>query len=319
MPTKTTFSSITLRASQGAFRFISGASKSAAYKIETPTGTIGVRGTAFDVGITGDQVHVVMVRGTVELCPTNGQCQLLRGLCSYGVMSNTSVEVQGNLRTKGQAEKANFPLMANERALRTQFRQGGGCASTAAAVRPFFNEDRTGDTLVERPGRERQNDNRGDNGGNNGGDNGGNNGGNGGNGATNGGTNGATNGGTNFLPVRQTAPTVKSGNSDAFSLNHLHRAIRLVACLLAMGAPAIAQDDGEAGPDKSELAKSTLHFSRFVFRDVNRNGTYDMGDRPFAGLSVRLVRPDGSEVIAQSNLAGFANYNMSAGNADEAD
>ncbi len=148
--TKNTFASITVKASQGAFRFISGASKSAAYKIETPTGTIGVRGTAFDVGISGDQVHVVMVRGTVELCPSNGQCQVLRGLCSYGVMGNTAVNVEGNLRTKGQAQKANFPLMANERALRMQFRQGGGCASTASAARPFFNEDRTGDTISPR-------------------------------------------------------------------------------------------------------------------------------------------------------------------------
>jgi hypothetical protein len=145
--TKYTFSSITVKASQGAFRFISGASKSVAYKIETPTVTIGVRGTSFDVGITGDQVHVVMVRGTVELCPRNGQCQELSGLCSYGIMGNTTVNVQGSLRTKGRAEKANFPLMANERALRTQFRQAGGCANTASHIRPFENQDRTGDSL----------------------------------------------------------------------------------------------------------------------------------------------------------------------------
>ncbi len=42
-----------------------------------------------------------------------------------------------------------------------------------------------------------------------------------------------------------------------------------------------------------------------------------MGDRPFAGLSVKLTKPDGSEAIAVSNLAGFANWNMSAGNVDE--
>jgi len=144
--TKSTFASITVKASQGAFRFISGASKPAAYKIETPTGTIGVRGTAFDVGISEGRVHVVMVRGTVELCPANGQCQLLTGLCSYGVMGSESVEVAGNLRTKSQAEKANFPLMANERALRMQFRQGGRCASTASN-RTFSNQDRTGDSF----------------------------------------------------------------------------------------------------------------------------------------------------------------------------
>jgi FecR protein len=167
--TSNTFATITVKASQGAFRFISGASKSAAYRIETPKGNIGVRGTAFDVGISGDQVHVVMVRGTVELCPTNGECQILRGLCSYGVMSDTNVAVAGNLRTRGQVEKANFPLMANERALRMQFRQGGGCASTASNIRTFGNQDRTGDTLSPEfsPSREqgggRNNDGNGGN------------------------------------------------------------------------------------------------------------------------------------------------------------
>ena len=107
--TKTTFSSITVKASQGAFRFISGASISAAYKIETPTGTIGVRGTAFDVGITGDQVHVVMVRGTVELCPTNGQCQLLSGLCSYGVMDNANVDVREICAPRDRRRRRTFP------------------------------------------------------------------------------------------------------------------------------------------------------------------------------------------------------------------
>jgi len=167
--TKNTFSSITVKASQGAFRFISGASKSAAYRIETPKGTIGVRGTAFDVGISAGRVHVVMVRGTVELCPTNGECQILRGLCSYGVMGDAGVEVAGNLRTKGQAEKANFPLMANERALRLQFRQVGGCASTASNNRAFHNQDRTGDTLSPEfsPSRDPDRGNGGGNGGNN--------------------------------------------------------------------------------------------------------------------------------------------------------
>ena len=62
-----TFKTVTIRATKGAFRFVSGNSGNSAYKIETPSGTIGVRGTAFDVGITGDQMHVVMVRGEVQM------------------------------------------------------------------------------------------------------------------------------------------------------------------------------------------------------------------------------------------------------------
>ena len=43
-----TVSKLTVSATRGAFRFISGRSKSSAYSIRTPNGTIGVRGTAFD-------------------------------------------------------------------------------------------------------------------------------------------------------------------------------------------------------------------------------------------------------------------------------
>ncbi len=126
------FESVTIKATKGAFRFVSGNSKHAAYKIQTPSGTIGVRGTAFDVGIVNGQTHVVMVRGEVELCSRGGSCESLRGLCSYGVMGNRKIEKEGSLRTKSRAEKANFPLMQNEKALRQQFRLGGDCANTAA-------------------------------------------------------------------------------------------------------------------------------------------------------------------------------------------
>lgn len=54
-----------------------------------------------------------------------------------------------------------------------------------------------------------------------------------------------------------------------------------------------------------------LNFSCFIYRDINRNGLYDMGDRPYAGLKVSLRRPDGSRAEAESNLAGFANFPMS--------
>lgn len=50
--------------------------------------------------------------------------------------------------------------------------------------------------------------------------------------------------------------------------------------------------------------------SCFVFRDINRNGAYDLGDRPFAGMLVEMERPDGSVVQSWSNIDGFANFEM---------
>ena len=43
-----TVKNLTIRAAKGSFRWISGGSASSAYKINTPAGTIGIRGTAFD-------------------------------------------------------------------------------------------------------------------------------------------------------------------------------------------------------------------------------------------------------------------------------
>jgi hypothetical protein len=48
--------------------------------------------------------------------------------------------------------------------------------------------------------------------------------------------------------------------------------------------------------------------SCFVFRDVNRNGLYDMGDFAYAGLAIEMKRPDNSIIRSISNLSGFANF-----------
>lgn len=58
-------------------------------------------------------------------------------------------------------------------------------------------------------------------------------------------------------------------------------------------------------------SSSSLNISWFVYRDVNRNGIYDLADRPYAGLPVQLSRPDGSTRVHRSNINGFANFKMS--------
>jgi hypothetical protein len=126
-----TFQSLTVKATTGAFRFISGNSRSAAYKIDTPTGTIGVRGTAFDVALLPGETHVAIVQGQVQLCSNSGACQNLSGWCSYAVMNRTGVEPKGRLLTRSAAERQQFPLMMNQRPLRAQFRHWGpSCAGS---------------------------------------------------------------------------------------------------------------------------------------------------------------------------------------------
>jgi hypothetical protein len=138
-----TFKSITVKATAGAFRFMSGNSKSSAYNIETPVGSIGVRGTAFDVAVTGNDVRVAVVLGAVEMCPDGNRrnCQTLQGWCSYGIMNRQGVEKKGTLTSKPKQEKELFPLMVNQTSLNNQFRHfGPSCASVASL--PNFQDNR---------------------------------------------------------------------------------------------------------------------------------------------------------------------------------
>jgi hypothetical protein len=58
-------------------------------------------------------------------------------------------------------------------------------------------------------------------------------------------------------------------------------------------------------------AGGRLNYSSFVFLDVNRDGRYSVGDRPMAGVKVRLRR--GSMLASmRTNANGFANFKMSA-------
>jgi hypothetical protein len=66
-------SSFVIRATRGAFRFATGRGDHDAYRIHTPTATLGVRGTQFDVKIEGKQVRVSVIEGEVVLCPNGGR------------------------------------------------------------------------------------------------------------------------------------------------------------------------------------------------------------------------------------------------------
>ncbi len=66
----------------------------------------------------------------------------------------------------------------------------------------------------------------------------------------------------------------------------------------------------EIGPEKWRI-------SCFAYRDDNRNGIYDMADRPYGGLVVEFERPDGLTVLGRSNISGFANFDMAFQNEEK--
>jgi hypothetical protein len=127
---------LTVNATKGSFRWISGGSKSSAYKIATPAGTIGIRGTAFDVYIgPGGLTGVVLLKGSVQFCGANG-CRDLKRRCDFviatpkGGVSNPARVSRASLQ-KLQNARA-LPFMTGEQRLSRRFQMGTDCLSTAS-------------------------------------------------------------------------------------------------------------------------------------------------------------------------------------------
>jgi len=65
---------VAIRMTTGAFRFVTGHSEKAAYKITTPLATIGVRGTTLDILSQRGRSVVVLQDGAATVCTTTLQC-----------------------------------------------------------------------------------------------------------------------------------------------------------------------------------------------------------------------------------------------------
>jgi hypothetical protein len=65
---------IAIRLATGAFRFVTGHSEKAAYKITTSVATIGVRGTILDILSQRGKTTVVLQEGASRVCTLGGQC-----------------------------------------------------------------------------------------------------------------------------------------------------------------------------------------------------------------------------------------------------
>ena len=79
-----------------------------------------------------------------------------------------------------------------------------------------------------------------------------------------------------------------------------------------------AQASGALYPDRdwNRGTPSRLNISVFTFSDRNRNGIYDLEDKPLANIAVRMTRPDGSSRITRSNINGYTNFEMQLGGSD---
>lgn len=103
---------LTIKAAKGTFRWVSGNSKSSAYQILTPAGTIGVRGTAFDFYVGPDgTTAVVLLNGAASFCGPGG-CRQLQQRCDCVV-----AKPNGDMTAARPVERNVLQRLGNQRAL----------------------------------------------------------------------------------------------------------------------------------------------------------------------------------------------------------
>ena len=129
---------LSIKAVKGTFRWISGKSKSSAYSIVTPAGTIGVRGTVFDFYVNRDgTTAMVLLEGKASFCGSNGckqltkKCDCVIGTPRKGVTDPTRVS-RATLAALG-TNKA-LPFLSGTQELSSSFGRGPSCGMRTASI-----------------------------------------------------------------------------------------------------------------------------------------------------------------------------------------
>ncbi|MFY8030270.1 MAG: FecR family protein [Devosia sp.] len=116
-----TASSFAVKALGGTYRFLTGNSKKQAYQINTPTGTIGVRGTEFDFvvdPVTGE-TRVILFSGQAIVCAESDACVTLSEVC--GMASSTTREANLQDNDRMGLRKEGFPYVNGQQRLLRSF------------------------------------------------------------------------------------------------------------------------------------------------------------------------------------------------------
>lgn len=116
--------SIGMSATKGVFRFITGVSQKQAYSLRTPTATIGVRGTAFDMYVApSGETAVAMFDGSASVCSRLDVCVDLLAGCSILVVDRDGRPTQLNTpEERRQAFNTSFPYVFSQASLQPDFR-----------------------------------------------------------------------------------------------------------------------------------------------------------------------------------------------------
>jgi hypothetical protein len=144
---RSTASEVTIDAVRGAFRFISGSSQSQAYTINTPTATIGVRGTAFDVTVANGATNLALYDGGVRLCDKTGdnlRCTELTGRCRILILEpQDGFRWVNDIYERTELMKTVFPYAFEQAGLRDEFRvQSRSCNNPKRIKKRKRDKDR---------------------------------------------------------------------------------------------------------------------------------------------------------------------------------
>lgn len=122
----------------GTFRFATGIGAKEKYRIQVPTGTIGIRGTKFDFQVSGTTASVLAYEGEVHICTRGAACATLSTHCDIGQLEPDESFVVDTKREKRSARKLKetFPLAASQSGLFEPFRISGasGCLGSEPAT-----------------------------------------------------------------------------------------------------------------------------------------------------------------------------------------
>jgi hypothetical protein len=125
-----------VKALGGVFRFISGESGDENYTIRTPTGTIGVRGTAFDFTVAPEGgTKLLLLEGEATLCGNSGACATVATPCGQ-LRTDDGQQVVEIAAVHGRAEETrrSFPLLIMQSKLLEPFRaEGHACTANMTA------------------------------------------------------------------------------------------------------------------------------------------------------------------------------------------
>lgn len=121
-----------ISALSGTFRFATGSAGRDKYVIKTPTGTIGIRGTAFDFSIANAvpdfiprapvTTTLLLYQGKVRLCNLARRCVDVVSICDFGAFNSAGAVAVENEQETRVALRNLFPFALNQSGLLSLFR-----------------------------------------------------------------------------------------------------------------------------------------------------------------------------------------------------